>query len=248
MSPPLVVEASHDRVVVTLNRPERRNALGAQTINAFHAVCADLEANPRFLIVTGGPNGVFVGGADIAELVARTAEDALAGINLRLFDRIAALPLPTVAAIDGPAVGGGAELAYACDIRIITPRTFFSQPEPAIGIIAGAGAAWRLPALVGASVAKDMLLTGRRLSADDAVRFGLASDVVDPAQLLARAELTIDAMARSSTQALRFMKLAADAHPAAHPTVDLLAQAFLFESDEKRERMGAFLRRRTGSR
>jgi enoyl-CoA hydratase/carnithine racemase len=241
---PLLVEPGGDRVVVTLHRPERRNALGLETIEALHEVISDLERQPRFLVLTGGADGVFVGGADIAELARRDADDAMAGINLRLFDRLAALPLPTVAAIDGPAIGGGAELAYSCDIRIVTPRTFFAQPEPGLGIIAGAGAAWRLPGLVGSGVARDMLFTGRRIGGEEATRIGLASRLVAPDELLTAAHAVVDTMAASSQQALRFMKLAVGVGSDGHPAVDLLAQAVLFDSDDKRARMAAFLERR----
>ena len=96
-----------------------------------------------------------------------------------LFERIRRLPMPTMAAIDGPALGGGAELAYACDLRICTSRAFFGQPEVRLGIIAGAGACFRLPALVGEGLAKELLFTGRRVPADEALAIRLVNRVVD---------------------------------------------------------------------
>ena len=142
-------------------------------------VCAELEAEPKVLILTGGTSGVFAGGADIAELLQRRRNDALAGINLRLFERIRALLIPTVAAVDGWALGGGAGFAYARDLRIATVRAKFGQPEPRLGILAGAGAAFGLVRLLGESVAKQVLLRGRTLDANDALRMGLVSEVVD---------------------------------------------------------------------
>jgi enoyl-CoA hydratase len=239
MTGTLVVEESGDRVVVTLRRPEARNAINARMVRELHDVCAALEDRPRLLLITGD-GGTFAAGADIAELRDRGRDQALQGINSRLFDRIARLPLPTVAAVDGYALGGGAELAYACDVRLASPSATFGNPEPGLGILAAAGACWRLRELVGASVAKQVLLAGRRLDADDAYRLGLVAEVVPAGELLKRAHALLDRMARSGQLALRLTKLVADA-PGGHPVTDDLAQAILFDSDDKRARMGAFL-------
>ena len=234
----LVVEDLDDRVVVTLRRPEARNAINAAMVAELHDVCAALEERPRLLLITGD-GGTFAAGADIGELRERGRDQALQGINSRLFDRIARLPLPTVAAVDGYALGGGAELAYACDLRLASPAAVFGNPEPGLGILAAAGACWRLRDLVGASVAKQVLLAGRRLDADDAFRFGLVAEVVPADELLKRAHALLDRMARSGRLALRLTKLVADGD--GHPVTDDLAQAILFESPDKRERMDAFL-------
>jgi enoyl-CoA hydratase len=234
----LHVEELDDRVVVTLRRPEARNAINAAMVGELHDVCASLEQRPRLLLITGD-GGTFAAGADIGELRDRGREQALQGINSRLFDRIARLPLPTVAAVDGYALGGGAELAYACDVRLASPTAVFGNPEPGLGILAAAGACWRLRELAGASVAKQVLLAGRRLDADDALRFGLVAEVVPTGELLKRAHALLDRMARSGALALRLTKLVADG--GGHPLTDDLAQAILFESDEKRVRMDAFL-------
>ena len=138
----VLLERAEHRMVATLDRPHTRNAIDQQTVDALHEVCEELERDPKVLILAGS-DGVFASGADIAELRDRTAADALAGINTRLFMRIAALPMPVIAAVDGWALGGGAELAYAADLRIGTPRTVFGNPETSLGIIAAAGASWR---------------------------------------------------------------------------------------------------------
>ncbi|GIF26029.1 enoyl-CoA hydratase/carnithine racemase [Actinoplanes tereljensis] len=235
----LTVEELDDRVVVTLRRPEARNAINAAMVRELHDVCADLEERPRLLLLTGG-GGVFAAGADIGELRERGRDQALQGINSRLFDRIARLPMPTVAAVDGYALGGGAELAYACDIRLASPAAVFGNPEPGLGILAAAGACWRLRDLVGASVAKQVLLAGRRLDAGDALRLGLVAEVVSAGELVKQAHALLDRMARSGPLALRLTKLVADA-PGGHPVTDDLAQAILFESADKQVRMDAFL-------
>ena len=238
------VEERADRVVVTLNRPDARNAISAAMIVELHTVCESLERDPRLLLLTGH-GGSFAGGADIAELLQRGRDEALRGINSRLFERVRRLPMPTVAAVDGWALGGGAELAYACDVRIAGPDAVFGNPEPELGILAAAGACWRLADLVGESVAKQVLLAGRRLDALAARATGLVIDVVPADKLLDEAHALLDAMARSSATALRLTKLVADA-PGAHPVADDLAQALLFEGADKRDRMTWFLEKNGG--
>ncbi|MEV0155365.1 enoyl-CoA hydratase/isomerase family protein [Micromonospora sp. NPDC050686] len=240
----LRIEERPDRLVVTLDRPEKRNAIDADLIGELHEVCAELEARPRLLLLTGGAEGIFAGGADIGQLRERGRLDALAAINQAAFARIRALPMPTVAAVDGPALGGGAELAYACDLRVCTDRAVFGQPEVRLGILAGAGATHRLPALIGEARAKELLFTGRRVDAAEALRIGLVNRVVEPAGLLAAAHALLDEIAKGSALAVRLTKLAVDAPPAAHPQLDLLSQAVLFEDEEKHRRMTEFLERR----
>jgi enoyl-CoA hydratase len=239
---PLLVESADDRMVVTLNRPEVRNAIDLSTVEALHEVCAELETSPRPLILTGA-GGTFAAGADIRQLRERGRDQALAGINRRVFDRIAALPLPTIAAVDGPALGGGAELAYACDIRIASPTARFGNPEPGLGIIASAGAGYRLSELIGRSMAKAVLLAGHLLDADAALRCGLVLEVVPADELLALAHKLAGRINRQSALALRLAKLGVDA-PQSHPLVDDFAQAILFETDDKRDRMTAFLEKK----
>ena len=240
----LLVEELDDRTVVTLNRPEARNAISGRMIAELHEVCARLEDDPKLLLLTGR-GGVFAGGADIAELLQRGAGEALQGINSRLFERVRQLPLPTVAAVSGWALGGGAELAYACDIRLATPDAVFGNPEPGLGILAAAGACWRLSELVGASVAKQVLLAGRNLDASAAKAAGLVMEVVEADALLAEAHALLDRMARSSAAALRMTKLVVNAPSGAHPFADDLAQAVLFEGADKKDRMTRFLEKRS---
>jgi enoyl-CoA hydratase len=229
-----------DRFVVTLDRPQQRNAINAAMIADLHEVCARIERDPKPLLLVGRGDH-FAGGADIVELRERRREEALAGINRNLFDRIARLPLPTVAAVSGYALGGGAELAYACDLRIATGSAVFGNPEPGLGILAAAGASYRLPSLVGLSVAKQVLLGGRTLDAQSALQVGLVMEVVD--DHVAAAHRVIDRIARQSPLALKLTKTIVDA-PGSHPWADDIAQAVLFETDDKHERMTAFLERK----
>ncbi|MER6942954.1 enoyl-CoA hydratase/isomerase family protein [Nonomuraea sp. NPDC000554] len=238
----LRIEAAPGRLLVRLDRPHVRNAIDAAMVADLHEVCADLERDPRVLVLTGAP-GVFAAGADLRELRERGREDALAGINSGLFDRVARLPLPTIAAVDGPALGGGAELAYACDFRLATPRARFGNPETGLGIMAAAGACWRLRELVGEPLAKEVLLAGRVLSAAEAAEVRLVNELVPEEDLLDAAARWADRILTGAPLALRLTKLALAAPPGAHPRFDDVAQAVLFETDEKRQRMTAFLNR-----
>ena len=228
---------------VVLNRPQARNAIDVQLVTELHEVCARLESSPNVLVITGA-EGMFAAGADIGELRDRGIGDALRGINSRLFERIANLPLATIAAIDGPAIGGGAELAYACDFRLVTARAKFANPEVGLGIIAGAGATWRLRDLVGLSVATDVLLGGRVLSGEEALRFGLVTELVDPDELDRAVDGLVARVRRGSEDASRLTKLALKAPRSSHPLIDEVSQAVLFQTAEKRERMDRFLKGR----
>lgn len=238
----LRIVASDDRLVVRLHRPDARNSINEAMVGELHEVCELLEDEPKPLLLTGG-DGFFAAGADIGELLERGRDQALQGINSTLFERVRRLPMPTVAAVDGYALGGGAELAYACDIRIASTSAVFGNPEPSLGIIAGAGACWRLRELVGEPLAKLVLLAGHRVDAQEALRAGLVAEVHERADLEAAAHRLIDRMSSMSAAALRLTKLVLDAPPGAHPVTDHLAQAVLFEDPDKHARMRKFLDR-----
>lgn len=239
----LVVERRDDRVVARLNRPEKRNAIDREMIDALHALCDELESDPRTLILAGAGDD-FAAGADIVQLRARRAEDAHRGINAMAFVRIRELPMPVIAAVDRYALGGGAELAYAADIRIATARLRIGNPEPNLGIIAAAGATWRLREIVGDGLASELLLTGRTLTADEALAAGLVSGIHDPGDLLAAAHAIADRIAAADPLAIRHTKTAMRAPREAHPEIDSELQAELFESPEKMRRMTEFLERK----
>lgn len=240
----LSVDERADRVHVILNRPESRNSIDQTMIDELHAVCAELESAPKLLVLSGA-GGTFASGADIRQMIDRGRAEALAGINTTLFQRVAALPMPVIAALDGYALGGGAELAYACDFRIATPRVKIGNPEVGLGILAGAGATWRLLELVGEPVAKEILLAGRVLTAEDALDLRLISEIVEPEELLSAADALADRILRNDPAALMATKRVLAAPRAAHPQIDIEEQAVLFESETKRARMTAFLNRNT---
>ena len=243
MADALRIERFDDRVVATLDRPGVRNAIDQAIIDELHALCAELEASPRVLVITGR-DGVFASGADIAQMRERRAPDAREGINTMAFLRVRRLPMPVIAAVDGYALGGGAELACAADIRIGTSRLKIGSPETGLGIIAAAGATWRLPQIVGEGRAAELLLTGRLLDADEALAWGLISSVHPEDELLPAAHAIADRIVANDSLATQYSKRALLAPADAHPAIELNLQAELFERPEKLARMTAFLERK----
>lgn len=240
-----------DRLLVRLHRPEMRNAIDTTMVSELHGVCANLEATPKILILTGTPadpttgsKAIFASGADIAQLRERRRDDALAGINSALFDRIAKLPMPVIAALDGFALGGGAELAYAADFRIGTAGLRMGNPETGLGIVAAAGATWRLRELVGEPLAKEILLAGRILTGEECLGARLITELVEPGDLLDAAHALADRIARQDPLAVRLTKTVFHAPREVHPLIDTLTQGILFESQAKFDRMQHFLDRK----
>lgn len=232
-----------DCVHVELARPQKKNAIDAEMVGELHRICAQLETAPATLVLSGS-DGVFAAGADLAQMRERRSVDALAGINSTLFHRILHLPMPVIAAVDGWALGGGAELAYAADFRIAAEGARFGNPEASLGIAAAAGASWRLRELVGEPMAKHILLAGKVLDAHEALDTGLVTEVVPAAHLLDSAFQLAAQIAKGAPTAVRLTKALMHAPQAAHPMIDNIAQAVLFESTEKYARMTAFLEKR----
>jgi enoyl-CoA hydratase/carnithine racemase len=226
---------------IGLNRPDKRNAIDQAMAGALAAALDEARRQPCVLIVHSVTPGMFAAGADIAELRDRDADAALLAINAGLFEKLEAHRWPTIAAVDGAALGGGCELALACDFRVASERAFFAQPELSLGILAGAGGNWRLAQAVGLQTARRMLYTGARLSAAEAAAAGLVDELAaDPA---AAALAMAEKIARQSWRALELTKLALRSQRPATTTFDLAAQALLFGSQDKYDRMTAFLNR-----
>ena len=229
---------------IALNRPQKRNAIDLAMSQAFTAALEDARKQPCVLVVGSSTPGMFAAGADIAELRDRDADAALLAINAGVFEKLEAHRWPTIAVVDGPALGGGCELALACDFRIASHNAYFGQPELSLGILAGAGGNWRLAQTAGQQVARRMLFAGARLSAAEALAAGLVDEVADDPDAAARALAA--KITRQSWRALELTKLALRSHRPATTTFDMAAQALLFESQDKHDRMTAFLNRRRG--
>jgi len=239
--------------VITLNRPDRRNAIDLQMIQELGQALDALEISTesRAVILKGAGDKAFAAGADIAELKERDYHAALQRINSALFRRIEEHKLPFVAAIHGYALGGGCEIAMACDIRVASSDAKLGQPEVGLGILPGAGAIQRLPRLVGMGRAKDLIFTGRIINATEAEKMGLVEYVVEREQLLEKAMEVATQIANQGDLAVQLSKQALNAAwgpPRAFDTLDALAQAVCFESTDKHERMQAFLDRRKAKR
>lgn len=243
MTQTLSVTEHEHCVHVELSRPEKRNAIDAAMAAELHQVCARLEAQPATLVISGS-DGVFAAGADLSEMRERRTAEALAGINSFLFRRILNLPMPVIAAVDGWALGGGAELAYAADFRIGSTNARFGNPEVSLGIAAAAGGSWRLPQLVGEPIAKQILLAGRILDAKESLAAGLITEMVEADVLLASAFRLAAQISKGAPTAVRLAKALMHMPESAHPVIDNIAQAVLFESAEKYDRMTAFLEKR----
>ncbi len=247
----LLLEQADGVVTVTINRPEKRNALNTRVrrelVQALDRVREDDAA--RVVIVTGAGARAFVAGADVREFAGRTAAQQQAAMEeRRVFDEVAAFPKPTIAMVNGYALGGGCELALACDLRVAGRSARFGQPEIKLGLLPGGGGTQRLSRLVGPGRAMRMVLTGEMVAAEEAERIGLADLVVADAELPRRTMALARQIAAHSPVAVRMAKEALRA------AVELpLAQGlererelFLeaFASEDATEGIAAFLEKR----
>src|SRR5688572_30020896 len=204
------VDVTESIATLTIDRPAVKNALNLETVEECRTALAALTAdsNVGALIVTGAGESAFVSGADINDVRARDGADGLAAINSSLFAQIERFPRPTIAAINGFALGGGCELALACDIRVAADTATFGQPELGLGIIPGAGGTQRLPRVVGLGWAKHLILTGEIISAKQALEIGLVTAVMPASQLHVRARELARRLLRQGPIASRLAKLA----------------------------------------
>lgn len=245
-----VHDAGDDGIAtLAIARPEVRNALDGATVEQLHRALEKLAlAPPKCLIIRGSGDKAFVGGADIGELKERDHSAALRKINAALFRAVEEFPSPTIAAIQGFALGGGCELALACDMRICGRSSELGQPEVGLGIIPGAGATYRLPRLVGQGMARELIFTGRLVDAEEALRIGLVNRVVDDSAVIDEAHALALAIGKNGTFAVQLAKRALNVGATASIDVamahEAALQAMLFDHSEKHERMGAFLARK----
>ena len=198
-------------LTLTLNRPEALNALNGQVLDDLDAVLDAVDLDTvRCLILTGGGDRAFAAGADIAAMANMTPEEAAAFSRRgnEVFRRIETFPLPTVAAVNGYALGGGCELAMACDIRLCSENAVFGQPEVTLGITPGFGGTQRLMRLVGMGKAKELIFSARTVKAAEALSMGLVNAVYPPEELLPAARKLGERIARNAPIAVRACKAA----------------------------------------
>lgn len=246
----LIVEKAEGIALVTINRPEKRNALDPRAWGELDAAARALEADDeaRVLIFTGAGEKCFAAGSDIAHIRERGLLDGLAAPSQRALSRLEAVEKPTIAAVNGFALGGGCELAMACDVRIAGESARFGQPEVGLGIMPGAGGTQRLASLVGVGKAKELILTGDVIDAREARRIGLVNQVAPGDRLLEAARECARKMMSKGPLALRLAKIAVNAGlrfgPEAGMIAERLGQACLMTTGDKTEGTSAFLEKR----
>jgi enoyl-CoA hydratase len=206
----VLVDRRDDGVaVVTLNNP-KVNALSQALLTELRAAAEALTADPPGAVVVTGGERIFAAGADISEFGGPAEGRAITEGFHRALDAVAAIPRFVIAAVAGYALGGGCELALACDYRVGSERAVFGQPEILLGIIPGGGGTQRLARVVGASRAKELMVTGRQVKSDEALRIGLADEVVAPEALHERALELAAQIAKGAVQAQALVKRAVD--------------------------------------
>jgi enoyl-CoA hydratase len=232
-----------------LNRPQQLNALSDALMDELVGALRPLDADPEVrCIVLGGSERAFAAGADIDELASTSAIELYSARRVERWDAIRSLRTPLVAAVSGFALGGGCELALSCDLIVASETAVFGQPETGLGIIPGAGGTQRLTRAVGKALAMDMILSGRRLSAREALAAGLVSRVVAREAWLAEAKRLAAAIAAKGPVANRLAKEAVDAAFEGPLSLGLdyerRALALSLASDDAREGLTAFTEKR----
>ncbi|HLA09478.1 MAG TPA: enoyl-CoA hydratase-related protein [Pyrinomonadaceae bacterium] len=247
----LLLERREQVAIITINRPEKRNALNIKTREEGAALLDELRQDDsvRVVVITGAGDKAFIAGADIAEFAGRTAtmqRDVMMGRSL--FTAIDTFPKPIIAMVNGYCLGGGCELAMACDIRIASENASFGQPEINLGIIPGGGGTQRLTRLVGEGKAMELILTGEIIDARTAFSIGLVNHVVPAAELEAKTMEIATRIADKGPIALRLAKEAvklasrSNLDEGLRREVDLFA--LCFSTEDKDEGVKAFLEKR----
>ena len=247
----ILVERRDRVAIITINRPEKRNALNIQTRAEGAAALDELRADDsiRVVVITGAGDKAFIAGADIAEFANRTAlTQRQVMMERSLFNAIDSFPKPIIAMVNGYCLGGGCEIALACDIRIASDRASFGQPEINLGIIPGGGGTQRLTKLIGEGKAMEMILSGAIVDAQSALSMGLVNHVVAADQLETRTMEIANRIAEKSPIALRLAKEAvklasrSNLDEGLRREIDLFA--LCFSSEDKDEGVKAFLEKR----
>jgi enoyl-CoA hydratase len=241
-----------DRIaLITMNRPKALNALNNDTLKELDAVLAIIQdsADIKGAIITGSGKA-FVAGADIAQMAEYSSEQGRAYMEIgqNVFNRIELMGKPFIAAVNGYALGGGCELAMACDIRLASDAAVFGQPEVNLGLIPGFGGSQRLPRLIGPGMARELIYTGRNVKADEARVLGLANRVVPADSLMQEAREMMKTIVSKSGIAVRYAKVAinrgadTDIYKALELEKDLIS--LCFSTEDQKEGCRAFLEKR----
>lgn len=236
---------------IMINRPEVRNALNKETVDEIVESLYELENDDavKCIVFTGAGEKSFAAGADISQLTKRTMLDAFQrGTMQEIYDIIEACRKPTIAMINGYALGGGCELAMSCDIRVASTNAKLGLPELNLSIIPGAGGTQRLARLVGKGKALEMILTGKMVDAEEAKAIGLVSEIAEPEELVAKTEELAEKILSKGPLAVMLAKLAVnygtETEIKTGMMIERLSQAILYTSEDKNEGTTAFLEKR----
>lgn len=248
----ILFQVTEGIATITFNRPQTLNALNSDLLKEFAHALDNVAENEdiRVLILTGAGEKAFVAGADIAELATFNALQAkrFSETGHKLLDKMQSLPIPVIAAVNGFALGGGSEIALACDFIYASENAMFGQPEINLGIIPGFGGTQRLPRLIGKNMAKEMIFTGKMISAAEAGTIGLVNKVCSQQQLMEAVIQTARTMAAKGKVSLRAAKQAINSGMnvdlATGNSIETDAFALCMASPDAQEGTTAFLEKR----
>lgn len=248
----VVIEKEDNIAILTINRPKALNALNSETLNDISKAIQFLkmEKDVYVVILRGAGEKSFVAGADIAEMKDLNQEEGknFGILGNKVFRELENLDKPVIAAISGFALGGGCELAMSCDIRIASEKAKFAQPEVGLGITPGFGGTQRLPRIVGAGIAKELIYTGKTIKADEALRIGLVNKVVEPENLMEETMKMAKMIAANAPIAVKLCKDAINRGTQVNIDEAVLIEAEdfgkCFSTDDQTEGMTAFIERR----
>lgn len=248
----VLLEKKGHIAVATINRPKALNALNSQVLEDIDQMVERVKADDeiRALVITGSGEKAFVAGADIGEMstLTKAEGEAFGKKGNDVFRKLETLPIPTIAAVNGFALGGGCELSMSCDIRLCADTAVFGQPEAGLGITPGFGGTQRLARLVGMGMAKQLIYTAKNIKADEALRIGLVNAVYPLEELMPAAEKMAETIAKNAPIAVRACKKAindgmqVDIDRAVAIEEGLFGSCF--ETADQKEGMGAFLEKR----
>lgn len=243
----LKVERGGGVTTVLLDRPDKRNALDVALSRSLHDVLLEAQQAGDVLVLRSSTPGMFVAGTDVASLRDRSLAESLSRLNARLFERLAEHPAPTVAVVEGWALGGGFELALACDLRVSTAAARWGLPEVRLGLVPSAGGLHRLAELVGRGSAADLILTGRQVDGLEAHRLGLVQRLVGDEGVDQTVEELLAELALASPLAAQLAKEAMAVGGDRHRLVDATAQALCLANDDTQDRLARLLAKRSTS-
>lgn len=245
------LEIEEGIATITINRPESMNAMNTETVSEVLEALDEIEdSGARCIILTGAGEKAFIGGADISEMVDKSVAEATEFTELghKATRKLEKMPIPTIAALDGFTLGAGCEISLACDMIIAAESAEIGQPEINLGIVPGWGGTQRLAKRVGTAKAKELVLTGKRIPAEEAYETGLVNDVVPDDELMEKVNELAEEIASKSKVAIKagkdLVNAAAETSLETGLELEQITWAKLFDTEDQEEGMEAFLENR----